>query len=496
MAFQDTIRLWFGHGLISGHIPDSIQMSQVAKKIEEQVTDEDIASFGLFDSNTANYNTYYPDVTEEDLKPKDSEFIEPVFRGLSEVIVHKGFNPVDFGMNGVLKKSMPLLKGQTVNVDHEMSVGNAVGSVKEVSWENSYKTPAGIIVPAGINTKLKIDGKSNPKLVRNIMMDPPAVHSTSVTVQFLWEKSHNDLTEQDFFQKLGSYDKDGKMIRRIASLIKNYHEISLVGHGADPFAQKIKDDGQINNPKWADVAYNSANPKKQPATKYFRFDFKSDVLNNSDEVTIPEETNDNNTSQTTVMNKAFLLALAIVLGLKHKVGDKEEDFTEDTITEDIVQNGVANIRNEVTALSARPDISEDEVTRLRGIEEEFKKLPADTGVLKAFMDTATENLRKETLRNLGIVNSSPVASIVTLIGKADYATLTALNDQYKLEADKKFPMKCKDCDSTNISRASVTITPGEESGGSEGSKRLTAQEVQDKIRKERNKGAFKTINAE
>lgn len=499
MAFKDTIRLAFGNSLIMGHCPDKLPLEKVAEK--EMKEPQDIQSFGLFDTNTANYNTYYPEVTAEDLTPKDGEFVEPVFRALSEVIVHKQWNPVDFSQNGTLKKSMSLLKGQTVNADHETAIANAMGAVKDVAWQESYKTPAGIIVPAGINAKLKIDGKSHPKTARGIMMDPPSIHSTSVTVQFLWEKSHESLSEQDFWAKLGTFDKDGKLIRRIASKVNAYHEISLVSHGADPFAQRIKD-GQLNNPKYADVVYNAAHPDK-PATKYFIFNYKEDLISNAEttpeEVTIPPGSN-NKHSQSKVMNKQFLLALAMVLGLKHTTKAEgsdtptEVDYTEETITEDVIQNAIPVLVNERNSLRARPDITADEVTRLKGIETEFNKLPKDTASLKAFMDGATEELRKETLRNLGIVNPTPSESLTKLIEKANYETLQALNSQYAEEAEKKFPMACKDCNSTNVSRASSTITPREE--GKSGGKQLSAEEVAEKIRQDRNKQSFQVINAE
>jgi hypothetical protein len=117
-----------------------------------------------------------------------------------------------------------------------------MGAVKDVMWEESYKTPGGIVIPSGINARMKLDGKSHPRVARAIMMDPPSIHSTSVTVQFLWEMSHN-LSQEEFFKKLGTFDKDGKQINRVASLVKRYHELSLVGHGADPYAQKITQSG-------------------------------------------------------------------------------------------------------------------------------------------------------------------------------------------------------------------------------------------------------------
>lgn len=472
MKFQDTIKLAFGNNIVMNNCPDKINLENISKKLVSQENDE-VDSFGLFDTNTANYNTYYPDVTAEDLQPKDSEFVYPVFRALSEVIVHKNFNPVDFSQNRVLHKSMNLLKGQTVNADHEMAIGNAFGAVAGVSWQESYKTKGGITIPAGINAKLKIDGKSHPRVARLIMMDPPAIHSTSVTVQFLWEKSHATLSEEEFFRKLGTFDEHGKMIRRMATDIKRYHEISLVSHGADPYAQRIKD-GEINNPLYADVSYNSANPTKSPASKFFWFDFKTDVVNNSENNTIPDNSNNNDNNNSSVMNKQFLLALAMVMGLKNTVDGQSVDFTEETITEDVVTNGVATIVNTNTTQST-------EVTRLNTEIQSLKdNPPAAVGqevlsALQGQVKNLTDAFRADVLKNYNLISKgTPLEAVTALIQKADYTTLQALNTQYTTQLEEAFPLTCADCGSGNVNRASAS----QRETGNEGDKTLSEPTVE------------------
>lgn len=463
MAFLETLKLCFDNNLIMGYAPDKLGLDKIAQKLEKDpiiMGAGNLESFGLFDSNTANYNTYYPDVTAEDLTPKDEDYIQPVFRALSEVIVHKEYNPVDFGMNGVLKKSLGLLNGATVNVDHEMSIGNAVGAVKEVFWQNSYKTDKGILIPAGINSKLKIDGKSNPKLARNIMMDPPAVHSTSVTVQFLWDKSHSNLTENEFWSKLGSFDKDGKMIRRIASDIKRYHEISLVSHGADPYAQLIKD-AQIVNPTWGNISYNSVTGPQKQKQNYFFFDYKTDIVKN----TIPAETNNNNPThtQTDTMNKTFLLALAAVMGIK--LLNLEEP---DAADEQLIQDSVAAAVNNANTLSQGLATANTELERLRAIETLYnaeKTTFADAVSLKAFQDKQTIALRDKLKSTYKLLQGGTVKegdAIAALIETASFETLSALNSQYTIQLEEKFPMACKKCGSKEVNRASVAKPEGEE----------------------------------
>lgn len=109
--------------------------------------------------------------------------------------------PTDFSKNGVLKASMKLMLGQTVNCDHETSIGNAIGSVSQVMWQEGY-TDGKFKIPAGINGVLKIDGKSNPRIARGILMEPPSIHSNSVTVQFRWDKSHPELDNNEFWENL------------------------------------------------------------------------------------------------------------------------------------------------------------------------------------------------------------------------------------------------------------------------------------------------------
>lgn len=458
MEYLDQIKLGFGNNLIMGWVPPGLDLDKISHKLKEEHT-SDIESYGLFDSSQPNYTNYYPDVKAEDLVPKDSEFIEPVFRALSEVIVHKQYNPVDFGANGVLKNSMVLLKGATVNPDHESAiVGNALGAVSKVGWAESYTTDKGIVVPAGINAHLKIDGKSNPRIARGIMMDPPSIHSTSVTVQFLWDKSHTSLTDEEFFRKLGTYEKDGKMVRRMATRIKKYPEISLVHHGADPFAQKTDKDGKIINPLYADVSYNSEQLVSfRKEQKYFFFDFKLDLIQNKEENTIPIDSNDNKT----ISNMDFLKQLALSLGI-----------TVDNLTEQQLQEKVqaaltaavaktTTLQASVDSLTTSSAALQTEVDRLKPIETQYTALKASTpdaaklAALESFQTQVITDARARvtTIYNK-IMGNKPVAGIVAMIAAADVTALAALETQYNDQLQQMFPDSCNKCGSKDITKAS------------------------------------------
>ena len=145
---QDTIVIGEGHSLMLGHMPNSIP-SDAYSELNFGLNKSGIESYGLW-SNSINYNTFYPGVTQEEFMPKDTDFIEPVYRLLSEVIVNKEWNPVDFSRNGALKASLKMLVGQTVNCDHSTDVANAIGSVKQTFWQESFKQDGIVIRRLGL----------------------------------------------------------------------------------------------------------------------------------------------------------------------------------------------------------------------------------------------------------------------------------------------------------------------------------------------------------
>jgi hypothetical protein len=442
----ETIKLGFHNNLLVGNMPHKVKMSKVVQQIAKRnPSKEDLMSFGLFDVNVGNYNTYYPGVTAKDLKPSKSEFIEPMFRALSEVVVHKTWNPVDFSRNSVLRKSTILLRGQTVNVDHETAVANAIGAVSYVEWQESYKGQHGLIIPAGINAILKIDGKSHPKVARAIMMDPPAIHSTSVTVQFLWDKSHPSMSQEDFFKNLGSYDQDGKLITRVATEIKRFNEISLVSHGADPFAQKIGADGKINNPLYAATSLSANNVKLKKRQKVFFYDFKTDTISNSEKVAIPKKiTNNNNSAMKSGMK--LIAVLAATLGLK--LDEKNPNVTE-------IKNTIKGLQKEKAEASKALAAAKK---ALKAKEKEALALQAKTERLSAFRKETLTKLRKEVVRNYTLANKGVAnKETVEMLKKADLATLSSLNKEYARQLEESCPITCKDCGSENVNRASAQL---------------------------------------
>lgn len=467
IVYFDTAILTGGHALILGHKPAKLTMDQIHRKIEDEHT-FGFAQLGLFDSSSPNYTTYYPDVTAEDLVPSDDEFIEPIFRILSVVTVHKRFNPIYFS-ESVLKKTMYKLIGQTIIVDHERAVGNAVGSIKSVEWQNAY-TINGVKVPAGINGVYKIDGKANPRLSRAIMMDPPSIHSSSVTVNFTWKKSHLKMDDNEFYNKLGTYAKDGKLVQRIVTDIAAYHETSLVSHGADPFAQKVKD-GKIVNPEYAGSQYwttDTANKVKEVHNACFSWDwkdcasFKEDIILTTG-TTILDAYNNNSNKQTENM-KELLVFLETFFGFE------AESLTEENYEETLGKIDYAALKAKAEAepgpikvldLEGLETI-ETEITTLRKLKDDT---PDDLVVKIALANTgqiAIDELKVETKRLYALTagEGKEDAAILAIIEGADYKTLQSLHKQYDEATEGEFNFVCVDCESTNVTRASAQ--PGKE----------------------------------
>lgn len=430
----DVVRLVSQNSIIVSNLPDKLSLAPLSKKQEMEAKNTN--SFGLFDTATPNFSNYYPDVKAEDLNPEadQASFIFPVFRALSEVIVHKRWNPIDFSKNSVLKNSMPLLKGQTVYPNHEMSVGNELGVIYDLEWQKSYKTQDGFTVPAGINSRLKIDGKSNPKIARGILMDPPSIHSTSVTVEYLWEKSHPKLTDDEFWSKYGTYGSDGELIRRMATEITRFHEISLVPHGADPFAQLNTGDGKIINPQYAAKSYNSAKP--QPESRIYMFSYKDPIDTN----TLSEKHNDPNSEK----NMEYLLKLAQQMGIKTEGKD-----------EAALQSEISNKATTLLGLDARVVTLTQEKANLETEKATLNQEKAALTQKATLSETVTKNLREAVKATLNaLYDNKPDESLVLAVDQANYEALGALKTNFETQLEAKTPLCCQDCKSTNVGRRS------------------------------------------
>lgn len=456
--FEDILILDSLHSLIVGNTPDKLDIPDYTNKILDSKDSFD--TYGLFDSSNANFGSYYPDVTASDLEPQEDEFIYPVFRALSAAVIQRGYT--DYSRNGVLKKSLQKLKGQTVYPNHDMVIGAHLGVVSEVYWQEEYKASNGLIVPAGINAKLKIDGKANPNIARAINMTPPALHSVSVTIQFLWEKSHPKMDDSEFWAKLGTMGPDKQMVSRIVTEVVRYWELSIVPHGADPFAKILGADGKIIP---SNIAKAFAKNAEELKTKHAVYSFKELAANSvieKNNVTIPIETNH------IITDDMDFTKLATALGLNKK----PEELTEADIL-----TAIGELKTSNTGLETSVTTLKNEKTQL---ETQLAEARADGLKSKADADKYSQmvtDFRAKVLENYNkVMGDKKDEAIIKLIGSSDYDTLTSLNKDYAQRLEAMYPLECKDCHSKNVERSS-NAAAGETDHKPAGNKPKTAGEI-------------------
>ena len=456
----DSMVIGQGHTIMAGYIPEAVGAQTFSENYYKwkNPTPDTIAQFGFWGGDI-DYNTYYPNLDKSELTPKDEEFIEPMFRLLSETIVSKNWNPTDFGQNGVLKASMKMLLGQTVNCDHETNIGNAIGAVSQVMWQEAYKDGS-FIIPGGINGILKIDGKANPRIARGILMEPPSIHSNSVTVQFKWDKSHPSMEESEFYQKLGTYDSKGEMVRRIVTEVVRYMETSLVSHGADSFAQKIGSDGKIINPTFAKRTWSSYEEYRDDKSKqYFFTDYKSDFSSFQEKDDTQGSFNDNQegdekskTNNKENMNKELQEFLESLFGKDMlTLGEGQEMSQEAAVS--LIQNLVSS-RNElqtsVDNLTTEKNSLTEQVTNLNA---QVANLTEMATVGKNHIASLRENAVGTYKKLMG---ENADETIVTMLNAetTGITTLISLTKDYQARLEEKFPLTCAKCGSKDVNRAS------------------------------------------
>lgn len=453
----DSMVIGQGHTIMAGYIPEAVGAKAFSENYYKwkNPTPDSIAQFGFWGGDI-DYNTYYPNLDKSELTPKDEEFIEPMFRLLSETIVSKNWNPTDFGQNGVLKASMKMLLGQTVNCDHETNIGNAIGAVSQVMWQESYKDGS-FTIPAGINGILKIDGKANPRIARGILMEPPSIHSNSVTVQFKWDKSHPQMEDNEFYQKLGTYDSKGVMVRRIVTEIVRYLETSLVSHGADSFAQKIGSDGKIINPTFAKRTWASYEEYRDDKSKqYFFTDYKSDLTSYQEKNDTQGSFNDNdandNHSNKNNMNEELLKFLESLFGDNMLTLEEGKKMNQENVIACIqtlvssrneLQTSVDNLTTEKTSLT-------EQITNLNAEVANLKEM-ATVGKnhIASLRENAVETYKK-------LMGDKVDETIVTMLNAetTGITTLISLTKDYQARLEEKFPLTCSKCGSKDVNRAS------------------------------------------
>ena len=281
-------------------------------------------------------------------------------------------------------------------------------------------------------------------------MEPPSIHSNSVTVQFKWDKSHPDMSDDEFFEKIGTYDAKGNMVRRIVTEVVRYLETSLVSHGADSFAQKIGEDGKIVNPEFAKKTWNSYSEYVESGKKFYTFrDFK-EVSKDDDTMVSLNEPNIQTTYKSGIMTLEEFIASLFGEGML-VLGENQE------------QNGetVVNLLKEV--ISSRNSLQEQVnnlTTEKNTLQEQVNNLNSQVANLTE-MSTVGKNyiasLRESVVTDYKkLKGESADESIITMINSdtTGINTILSLQKEYKAQLEEKFPLTCSKCGSHDVSRAS------------------------------------------
>lgn len=120
--------------------------------------------------------------------------------------------------------------------DHARSVNDWIGWVEEANW-----SPGGKTLPPGVNQVISYDEKAlGPAVAQGVRRN--ILHSVSVTIDFGWEKSHQDMDDDEFFEAwfMGKNGEDGKPVRVVPNKFHNNLETSLVWAGQDVFAKNLE----------------------------------------------------------------------------------------------------------------------------------------------------------------------------------------------------------------------------------------------------------------
>jgi hypothetical protein len=430
-------------------------------------------SFGFLTGNDGN--KYFPDIAASDLMPKEEDFVKAPFRLLSATVVAGGtWRATNFGAKeSVLKSSMQKLLGKPVFYDHDTDLMNWTGFVESVKWTPKTKSKNGQEIPAGIDGILALDGKTNPKLARGVLMK--AIFSNSVTVLFEWEPSHEYDSEYEFQDHIGRYGADGKMVTRNVTKILDYHESSLVWLGADPFAKLIDSDGDLVNIDESSVVSFSkeTNEKdKQLYTDEKKYSVNS-CLNKSVCISLTREGYNFGVPQSQSkdeieMKKEVLELLAKVFGYDDATKISEADVAKVTLLKD-GQVVVASEEHEsfkteagkVATLEGEKTTLESEKTELENTIEANKPLVT--------LGESYLSLKREEVKRLykASVGEKVDEKVLGLFDKAASDELEGLLAQYTKTATLKFSGKCGKCGSEEFSFRSSLSTEELSSGNTE-----------------------------
>lgn len=392
------------------------------------------------------------------LIPNEKDFLYFPFRLISATIVGScTWKSTDFSNQKVLKASIPLLNNKPAYLNHNAMVGYEIGTVGICNW-----TGANGGMPAGIDGPYILDSVLYPDLCRKMLSPVSPIQSSSVSIYFDWESSHDFENEWDFYNHVGE-QLDGREVTRIVTKIDSYVESSLVYQGADPYAKmKNKDgDGYLNIPLTRSMISNSKYGETDPLVELMKQQKKMYAISNfsSDNVAALRNSlylKENNLDDKTQFDMSLQKALAKKLNLK-----------EEEITEDLIPTLSFSTKEEFEALSASKKQATDlqtEVSTLKISVEtktgELATLSAEVEKLKPVADMGSkylESLRASALDAYGKTVSLKVGEVqdeIIVKEIKESFSVEGLHSKIKLFNGKladNFSAHCTACGSDKVS---------------------------------------------
>ena len=385
----------------------------------------------------------------EKYSPKAEDLIRIPFRLLTSTIIAGNSWRATFFPENVLKKSMSKLIGKPAYTDHMQYCDNFIGSIEGVSWAK-----ASTDIPAGIDGVYLIDAAMNEKLARGLLMVPPAIHSSSVTVEFKWEPSHDFESEDDFYNNIGKMGPDKKMITRVATEIVDYHESSILWMGADPFAKMLDAEGK---PMFVDSGsdFNDLTPAaKEIYTKEKKY-FATYVFS-KDKVYLTPNSDEQNSENP--MNEQLLKLIREALGLTDDAELNAEQLAKVKIISADKFTEFSGLKTKVEELGkpeGNPALKEalGKVTTLTaerdGLKTDKDALTAEVAKLKPLAKDAEAILswrRKEAVRLYKIASGDKAQdALIKTMEEGALEVVDGFIKQYSKEATEKYTAVCNTC---------------------------------------------------
>lgn len=426
---------------------------------------------------TAENSNYYGDdvKTAADVIPRPEQYLLIPFRFISATIVGKESWKATKFTADALKKSMDKLLGAPVYTDHDTgTVGNCIGHIESVEWQEQYTDDAGNVIPAGINGNYAIDCTIAPNIARNLYTG--SIGSNSVTVEFYWEPSHQ-FPDNDFYYKIGGYDDKGNPICRVVTEVLQYLETSPVFRGADPFAKKLDTEGKVIKPDMTMAQYSKEEADERFNATSFEISCKSEInvlrLSKQEKSYQQQEkgantdNDDNNSKSEIKMKKEFLLFVMATLGLTEEITELTEEIQDKFTaaikeqTELVKRNGtVAENATEVAELLTRSnleattkDLAAFKVVKIADLEAEkatAQNLKLEVERLKPLASQGelfVADLRKEATRLHNIATGGKsIESTLNLIKTGDIEVVKGLVESFGGQIQsQRFTATCKKC---------------------------------------------------